>query len=104
MPSVRVAAPPPYSWTRLRTLVPSGDTTTGAPSPPGRGSTVTTTWRPPSSGRDSTHATRAPSAWSPPLETLPAATWADDHGDGHHPATGPPVVSSVVMESVRYLQ
>ena len=34
-----VAAPPPYSWTRLRTLTPAGDTSTGAvagrrPAPP----------------------------------------------------------------------
>jgi len=66
-----------------------------------------------------------PSACSPPRDTLPAATWAADQGEGHHrdrtgsadgptdrPADGSadvsadvgrfPVASSVVMESVRY--
>ena len=72
--SATVAAPPPYSWARVRTLTPprrEGRFRATSPSPPG--STPTTTWRPPSSGRDSTP--RHPAAIgleSAPRDLLPA--------------------------------
>ena len=48
-PPDAVQAPPPYSWTRVRALNPSGSTSVVAPSGVRR-----TTWtRPPSAGRSS---------------------------------------------------
>ena len=54
-----VQAPPPYSWTRVRTLAPGGVTSSGSP-PAARRISAT---RPPSAGRPSAHQT-APSAAS----------------------------------------
>ncbi len=70
-PGKRQSAPPPYSWTRLRTLTPDGEWSTG-PAGPVR----TTTTRPASAGRDSSQKSDDPSEHSSESETLPVATRA----------------------------
>ena len=88
-----VRAPPPYSCTRDRRLVPAGETSSARPP----GTARTSTCRPPSSGRLSSQYRASPSVARPDRDRRPAATWAAVSGDGHWPyGQGPDgVVSSV---------
>src|SRR2546426_7156435 len=76
-----VYAAPPYSWTRVRTLVPMGVTSAIRPC----GLLMTTTLRPPSSGLRSSQYRSSPSRMTRLSCTPPAATLRADSGDVHVP-------------------
>src|SRR5712692_1996741 len=86
-------AAPPYSCTRVRTLVPAGVTSAVRPSR----LRLTTTLRPPSSGRLSSQYVSSPSRMTRLSCSAPAATaWAVS-GDFHAPygaATGSGLISA----------
>jgi len=74
-------APPPYSWTRVRTLNGAGVTTRGAPSAP----SSITALRPPSCGRLCSHNARSPAMRGAPTGRTPAATRPAEMVDGQVP-------------------
>src|SRR5450759_28576 len=82
-------APPPYSWTRVRTLIPGGLTSRAPPARVHR----TSVWRPPSSARPSSHVMASPSQRASASRTNPAATRSRATGELQLPygatTTGP---------------
>src|SRR4051812_1820092 len=92
--------PPPYSWTFVRTLKPSGVTSESVPSSSWRMRTV----RPPSFGRRWSQNTERPENWTSAIGEPASATSAADNGERQEPYGAISVTRSPSEDDSRHLQ